>query len=294
MITDKIDNHCQDPVKTLTNWTGTLTIDYGRVNGQTQVLNAYAQAPLKLQRSFYPEDPTVCHSVVLHTAGGVVGGDRLHTQLTLAPHSHALVTTAAAQKLYRSSGAVAHQSLQIEVQPQAILEWLPQDTIVFAGANYSQTQRIQLADGAIWVGMEILRFGRTARGERFDAGLWRSHTEVWQGQRPLWIERTRLVGEAQGIASPTTLAGCAVIGTFVVVGYGVDADGITALRNCYAPPSPPAQIGVSRLLCGVISRYRGNSTAQARDYFLTLWDQLRRGYAGRGACLPRVWQWSGV
>jgi len=142
-----------------------------------------------VQRPFYPEEPDVCHSVMLHTAGGVVGGDRLSLNFRLGPNAHTLITTAAAGKIYRSNGLEARQSIQMQVATGACLEWFPQEIIVFNGAIYRQDLRVELDPGASWLGWEITRFGRSARGERFLQGEWRSHTEIWQQGRPLWIDR---------------------------------------------------------------------------------------------------------
>jgi len=84
-----------------------------------------------------------------------------------------------------------------------------QETIVFNGAIYQQDLRIELSPGARWLGWEITRLGRSARGERFCRG-WRSHTEIWQG-RPLWIDRQWIPAGEEIINSPHGLAGQSVV-----------------------------------------------------------------------------------
>jgi urease accessory protein UreH len=169
-------------------WHGKLNLVYAQRGGITQLIHSQHQAPLKVQRPFYPEGEQVCHSVILHTAGGVVGGDRLSIDLHLEDNARTLITTAAAGKIYRSNGLQARQNIEIEVNAGAGVEWLPQETIIFDGAIYRQDLRVELALGATWLGWEITRFGRSARGERFCSGEWRSHTEIWQQGHPLWIE----------------------------------------------------------------------------------------------------------
>ncbi|WP_434221503.1 urease accessory protein UreD [Limnospira platensis] len=112
----------------------------------------------------------------------------------LQENTHALITTAAAAKLYRSLGEVARQRIQIQVDSGAYLEWLPQESIVFNGAIYRQDLRIDLGPDARLLLWEINRFGRSDRGERFVQGEWRSQTEIWQQGRPLWIDRQHLQG----------------------------------------------------------------------------------------------------
>ncbi|MDD1415597.1 urease accessory protein UreD, partial [Dolichospermum sp. ST_con] len=85
-----IDN----PAK-IQGWHGKLNLVYAQRQDSTQLIYNHHQAPLKVQRPFYPEGKEVCHSVILHTAGGVVGGDRLSSHIHLQPQTNALIPTAA-------------------------------------------------------------------------------------------------------------------------------------------------------------------------------------------------------
>lgn len=271
------------------SWQGQLRLTYARQGNQTQIIDALAQAPLKVQRPFYPEGPEVCHSVVLHTAGGMVGGDRLQIDLRLQPHTHALLTTAAATKIYRSNGLESTQTLQIHIAAGGILEWLPQDTIVFDQALYRQDVRVDLEPGAHWLGWEITRFGRSARGEKFVQGNWRSHTEVWQNQQPLWIDRQWLPGNSDCFHSPHGLAGCPVTGSFAWVGHTVEPDLVAEARSVWQGDCSFGEIGVTRLQQGLLCRYRGTSTLEARHWFMAVWQLIRISYLGCPICIPRVW-----
>ena len=161
----------------------------------------FVQAPLKVQRPFYPEGESICHSVVLHTAGGIVGGDRLDLRVHLQPHTQAVITSAAAAKVYRSNGREAQQTTHLQVSDSACLEWLPQETIVFDGANYQQQLRVDLAPNAMWLGWDITRLGRSARGEQFASGMWRSQTEVWQGDQLIWVDPQIIQGGSSVMSS---------------------------------------------------------------------------------------------
>lgn len=156
--------------QTAEGWHGKLNLVYADRQGKTQLIYNHQQAPLKVQRPFYPEGEKVCHSVILHTAGGMVGGDRLSSNIHLQPQAQTLITTAAASKIYRSNGLQARQTIQMQVDAGACLEWLPQETILFNDAIYRQDLRVELATGGSWLGWEITRFGRTARGEKFLQG----------------------------------------------------------------------------------------------------------------------------
>jgi urease accessory protein len=268
-------------------WHGKLNLVYADRQNTTQLIYNHQQAPLKVQRPFYPEGEKVCHSVILHTAGGVVGGDRLSSNIHLQAQAQALITTAAASKIYRSNGLQGRQTIQMQVDAGACLEWLPQETILFNGAIYRQDLRVELATGGSWLGWEITRFGRSARGEKFLQGEWRSHTEIWQQDVPLWIDRQYLPGSEDVFHSPHGLAGKPIVGSLVWVGGAVSGEIVEKARNLWYGKG---EVGVTRLQHGLLCRYRGASTSEVRNWFIDVWQLLRVSFLNRGNCIPRVWQ----
>ncbi|MFM6107624.1 MAG: urease accessory protein UreD [Sphaerospermopsis kisseleviana] len=273
------------------SWHGKLHLVYAKRQDSTQLIYNHNQAPLKIQRPFYPEGEKICHSVILHTAGGVVGGDRLSSQIHLQEDTQVLITTATAAKIYRSNGLQAQQTVNIQVDAGACLEYLPQETILFNGAVYRQDLRVKLATGSSFLGWEITRFGRSARGEKFVQGEMRSHTEIWQNNQPLWIDRQYLPGREEIFHSPHGLAGKPVIGSFVCVGVPISQEIIKQARSLIIHNSiNNSDAGVTRLEHGFLCRYRGNSTSEARNWFTNIWQNLRISLLNRGNCIPRVWQ----
>ena len=287
-----IQNSTETPINNIQNgWHGRLNLVYSNRSGATQIIRNEMQAPLKVQRPFYPEGKEICHSVILHTAGGVVGGDRLSSNFHLQPNAKALITSAAASKLYRSNGLESQQNIDIKLESGANLEWLPQETIIFDGAIYQQNLRVELAPEASILLWEITRFGRTARGEKFLSGKWRSHTEIWQQNRPLWIDRQLLIGGEKMLQSPHGLAGKPVVATLAWIGQPITAELLEKVRALLSEATiyPGNTIGVTRIPNGLLCRYRGDSTAAARDWFVGIWDLLRLSFSERPCCLPRVW-----
>lgn len=220
----------------------------------------------------------------------MVGGDRLSLNLQLEPNAQALLTTAAAGKVYRSNGLEAQQLIQIKVAAGACLEWLPQETIMFNGAIYRQDLRVELAPGATWLGWEITRFGRSARGEKLLQGNWRSRTEVWQQGHPLWIDPQWLKGGEAILNSPHGLAGYPVVGSLVWIGQSVSPDLVAKARSLWTSTDYQGEAGITRLSEGLSCRYRGPSTTEVRNWFIDVWHLLRLSLLERPACPPRVWQ----
>jgi urease accessory protein len=268
-------------------WHGKLDLIYAKRQNQTQLIHTLHQSPLKIQRSFYPEGEEICHSVILHTAGGVVGGDQLSYDIHLQGSSQALITTAAASKIYRSNGHQAKQNIQIKLDSDSCLEWLPQETIIFNDANYYQNFRVELGENATFMGWEITRFGRSARGEKFVSGNFRSHTEIWRLGKPLWIDRQWVPGCEEVFHSHHGLAGNAIAGTLIWLKNPVSPEIVTQARNLW---QGTGEIGVTRLEHGFLCRYRGSGSSEVRNWFTDVWQLLRMSYLQRAACIPRVWQ----
>ena len=271
-------------------WRGQLDLTYAHQNGETRPIHVQTQAPLRVQRPHYPEGPLICYSTVVHTAGGIVGGDELVHNIHLQPRSQALITTPAATKVYRSAGPVCQQTTTIQLDSESYVEWLPQETIVFNAAKYHQKLRINLESGASALMWEITRFGRTARGECFDVGDWRSDVEVWQGSRPLLIDRQHLPGNAEILQNVHGLNGFAVVGTFALVGLDLSDNLFLDLRHALQQSVVPAlNVGLTRGLKGVTCRYRGSSSQEARQSFVALWRVIRQFRNGKVPPLPRLW-----
>ncbi|MDX1978097.1 MAG: urease accessory protein UreD, partial [Pseudanabaenaceae cyanobacterium bins.68] len=164
----------------MSNWQGNLEITFDHQDQKTWIEKCQSVAPLRIQKPFYPEGKSWVHSILLYTAGGMVGGDRLTINLDLKAEAKVLFTSATAAKIYRCPANIASHHTRIHQQQGSVLEWFPQETILFRDAQYSQSLRIELEQNAICYGWDIYRFGRSARGEVFDGGAWRSRTEVWQ------------------------------------------------------------------------------------------------------------------
>src|SRR5437764_7229888 len=106
------------------SWNASLQLDYSR-EGARSVARFAHDGPLRILQSLYPEGDAVCHNVLVHPPGGLVGGDTLDVRVTVADGSHGLITTPGASRFYRSDGAQALQDVQLRLAAGARLEWLP-------------------------------------------------------------------------------------------------------------------------------------------------------------------------
>ena len=170
-------------------WNAELELGFERRGDKSVLAKRRHDGPLVVQKSLHPEGPGVCHAIVLHPPAGIAGGDDLRLAASAGSEAHALLTTPGATKWYRSEGIWARQRLAFEVASNACIEWLPQETIAFDSAHAIMETDVVLADGARYLGWEILCLGRTGSGERFVSGALRLRTRLTRAGKPLWVER---------------------------------------------------------------------------------------------------------
>jgi urease accessory protein len=267
-------------------WRAQLDLGYERVGGRTVLATRVHQGPLVVQKSLYPEGHAVCQNVIIHPPGGIVGGDTLAVNIDAGPRTHAQLTTPGATKCYRSGGAFARQRISLRAARGAILEWLPQETILFDASKIELELAIELVDDALFIGWDVTCLGRTAAGERFDRGALRQRLTLARDGIPVFVERAALHGGAPLLASPVGLHGHPVFGTFVAAAPVV-TDAV--LESCRQVTAMAGEGAVTRLPGALIARFRGASAAAARHYFVELWRKLRPALAFRAAVPPRIW-----
>lgn len=266
------------------SWKASLALEFSFENQKTTLTGKRHDGPLVVQKPLYPEGEAVCHAIVVHPPGGIAGGDELTLTASTGRKASVLLTTPGAAKWYRSAGAQARQSIAFGVQ--GLLEWLPQETIVFDGALAETAFAADLDAGAGLIGWDIVCLGRTGSGERFRRGRYRSAFQLRREGRLLWLERGRIDGGGTLLASPAGLNGQPVFGTLFASFPDFEVKLLPALRE----EKPADGEGAVTLLPGVLlARYLGGSGEAARRYFTALWRILRPALAGRAAVEPRIW-----
>jgi urease accessory protein len=268
-------------------WEAQLWLSFVRDGARSVLQERRHRGPLRVQRPFYPEGGSVCHVYVLHPPGGLVGGDRVSIEVVAEAGAHALLTTPAAGKLYRSSGGLSEQSQTLRVAAGARLEWFPQETIAFDGALGQLHTRVELGADARFLGWEILCLGRPAAQERFTRGEVGQSLELVRDGQPVYVERGWHVGGSAALSAAWGMADWPVVGTFVCAVHDA-ASCVELARKIDRPASGIAAVsGWGDLL---VCRYLGPSAEAARAYFTGLWVALRPALMGCEACAPRIWR----
>jgi urease accessory protein len=189
-------------------WKARLTLRYTHDAGHTGAHDRH-EGPLRVLQRLYPEGPAICHHVIVHPPGGVVGGDELRVDAELAPGAHAVITTPGATRFYRSEGATAVQAVRLQLAAGARLEWLPMETIAYSGCVASIALQLALAPGAETLGWDVLALGLPAAGQGFEQGRFEQRIEL-PGR---WLERGVVRAGDPLLRSPLGWAGHSVLAT---------------------------------------------------------------------------------
>ncbi len=277
---------------TASGWRGHLQLHYTQRNGRTVGVDRH-EGPLRVLQPLYPEGPGICHHVLVHPPGGVVGGDELHVDVHVGSGAHALITTPGATRFYRSDGPTALQRSHLTLEAGARVEWLPMEAIAHPGCAAENRLQLSLAPGAEAMGWDVLALGLPAAGQPFNAGWYRQHLEV----PGVWLERARIAADdGLLLQSPVGWAGHTVMGTlWWAAGQPLEparlevlldaARGLIAahpLAHTAAATSPQSAVLVVRVLAAKVEPLMG-LLAQVRG----AWRQAGWGLAAEP---PRIWR----
>lgn len=271
-------------------WLGRLSLELDKTEHGTQLTRSSHEGPLRIQRVLKPEGPECPHIYLLHPPGGVVGGDRLETRVTLGACVQVLLTTPAAQKLYRSQGARAAISNLLQVGQGGRLEWLPSETLAFPAAQALLTTRVMLAPKAAFLGWDIACYGMPARGETFDTGRVVTHFAIFRGETPLLLESFDLGQNPELLGGAFALRGQPVVANlYAVPAVGrVEADLVDRVREALGEPAQ-GLCSVTSLQDLLVVRALGPNVEGVRASLVRAWQVLRPIIVGRDAVPPRIW-----
>jgi urease accessory protein len=274
-------------------WRGQLTLHYRR-DGERCVVHDRHDGPLRVLASLYPESPAICHNVLIHPPGGIVGGDDLHIDVVLAEDAHALITTPGATRFYRSAGDTATQTLAAHVAHAARLEWLPLESIAHSGCLAENRMSFMLAAGAEMIGWDLLALGLPASNQPYELGRFTQSIEL-PGR---WLERGVVdAGDKALLDSPLGWAGHRVLGTlWFAGGTAIEnerrvalldaaravADDHVSLKSTTGSTSPNDRVVVLRVLSAHVE--------PAMNLLAAVWQRWREVAWGLAPCAPRVWR----
>lgn len=272
----------------LNSWPAELELWFERQGEKTCLARRRHVGPLVVQSPFHPERDGTAHVYLLHPPGGVVGGDSLDIACHLDAGARSLLTAPGATKFYRSDGRVSRMRTVINVGREAVCEYLPQETIIFNGANASIDTRVNLSPGAIYTGWEFVSLGRPFAAEAFTAGSVRHRMTIIREGRPIWYERFAAAGESALTNARFAFAGKPVFAIMVYSGPAPE-DLVERIRAATNDLTPQGAFAATQLEDVVACRYLGARMSEAKSVFLRAWEVLREAGLGKPAIPPRIW-----
>ena len=196
---------------------GLARISIHAVEGRSMIAGLHQAGSSRIrQPKTRPAAPI--EAVLLNTAGGMTGGDRFETEVTVGPGAAAVVTSQAAERIYRRSAGVARVDARLAVAGDGQLFWLPQETIVFDRSALARSLTADVDPGATLLALEAVVLGRTAMGERLNDIVMTDAWRIRRGGRLVFADTTRLEGDAASVMNGVaTGRGAVAFATLVLV-----------------------------------------------------------------------------
>jgi urease accessory protein len=257
---------------------GTVVFDVHVQDGVTRRRALHESGSLRVR--FPSPEQAGLSAVFVNTAGGVAGGDRFDIEIAAGAGARLTVTTAAAEKVYRSHGPDARLDIRLCAGAGSHLAWLPQETILFDRARVLRSFEIDLADAASLLLCEIVVFGRTAMNEVMREGSFVDRWRMRRGGKLVYAETVRLSGDIGARLSRAAVAGGGVaIGTALIV----PGDEVLVERIRDVAESFGGDVGVSAWSGFAMARFCAQDAARLRA------DMTRVLHHVDPSALPRIW-----
>jgi urease accessory protein len=257
---------------------GSVRFDVHQAEGVTRRRRLHESGSLRVR---FPSPETAGLSAVfVNTAGGIAGGDRFDIDISTGEGSRLVVTTAAAEKVYRAQGPAAEVNIALKLAEASHLAWLPQETILFDRARMVRRIDIELAESASLLLCEIVVFGRAAMAEQMRHGEFVDHWRMRRGGRLVWAETIRLDGDIGGkLAKVAVAGGGAAIGTALIVpGDQALVEELRGAREAFG-----GEVGISCWNGFAMARFCAQDAARLRADMMAVLGRAS------GPALPRLW-----
>ncbi len=274
------------------SWEGNCLLDFFNNKSSSgkddkTIFKSKFTSPYKLLKCSYDREGR-CILPILHTAGGLVGGDLLEFEANIGINSKVLLTTSSAQKVYGSvgrskinpKGSFSSQTTKINILENSHLEYLPQETIVFANGLYSQEFKIKISDKSSFLFTDLTRLGRSSADESIENGIFRSKLEIMRNSKLCddWefvdqIELNKFSFEAK-----SGMDYMPVFGSLIWI-YEKEfpktkiSELKEDIRIIFKENNNFLSLGT--LENGISIRFLGTSSQDARKCFFSIWKQIR-------------------
>jgi len=267
------------------SWCASLQLQFSLKNNKSFPSFVKHFGPLRVQRAFYPESSNICHSYILHPPGGIVGGDTLDISIELQKYSHAFVTTPGATKVYRSK-KYSEINNTLNLEQEATLEWMPQETLLFSDSWCKQKTTINMHKSSNLCFWDIVCFGMPAINKKFTEGDFRQSLQINIDGKPILIEKNNITGSSDILSKKWGFQDYYIAGILVLyVTEKIDVEVYRVVASDYSS----SIVGITQKGPFIICRALSDDAESMRKCFSAMWRVWRESVLGISAIKPRIW-----
>jgi urease accessory protein len=250
-----------------------------------RIVDVFQRSPVRIM--FPRVGCAIEEAVLVNTAGGIAGGDRLNFDVTALANASIAVTSQAVEKVYRALNEPARIATKLQACEAAKLAWLPQETIVFNWGRLSRETEVELSSGAELLALEWLVLGRAAHGEEMVGGHITDSWRVKKDGRLIWADCFRITDEVfPHVHRKALLSNCKAVATLIYFGPHLDAR-LEYLRAIAAPlECHCAATSVAGL---VIVRFAAKASYDLRLAVRDFLQQFSRELKPGPFRVPKIW-----
>ncbi len=269
-----------------------LDLSFAPVDGRTELVHRFQKSPLHITRPLYfdPERPDLAIVIAMSAGAGLLQGDRQKIDVSCERGSALLLTTQGATKVMGMDGDYATSVVDLTIERDCLLEYLPDAIIPCAGSRSYHELRLSVGEGSTVIASETIRAGRLAHGERHAYDVLASDLIIRRPDGPLLaVDRIRLSpGAAGGLGGPGVLGDEGQLATLYVVSDAAPPGALAEELRRALEGAPDVRWGVSELPheCGAWVRLLGDESPRVDRAMGIAWDAARKLLIGAPA--PRL------
>jgi urease accessory protein len=252
----------------------------------TRILDVFQRSPIRIMFPRTAGGP-VEEAVLINTAGGIAGGDRLEYAVTTLANASIAVTSQAAEKVYRALGEPARIATKLKACEAAKLAWLPQETIVFNWARLSRETEVDLSTGAELLALEWIVLGRAARGEAMVGGSITDSWRVKKDGRLIWADSFRATDDTlPHLQRKALLSNCKALATLIYFGPRIQ-ERLEFLRDI--APSLGCLCAATSVAGLIVIRFAASASSDLRLALRSFLRQFGRELGPGPFRVPKMW-----
>lgn len=208
-----------------------LKLEKDPIVHRTSIKYQHYKVPLCIKRAMYLEEtcPEMAYVYIISPSGGILQGDRFRMDIALTNSAIAHVTTQSATRIYRMNKNFGTQIINLDVDKNCYLEYIPDQIIPYRDSRFYQVSNIKVHDEATCVYSEIITPGRVASNESFEYDIcYMKVKSVNQNDKLRLIDIAKIEPKKENVKSFGVLNNYDILGNIYILTPG---DKINLIQN---------------------------------------------------------------